>query len=66
MIGGTLGEVSGEKIHKVLDLATSLGVPLVGINDGGGARVQEGVGRRCTITAGYSGATWPPPAWSRR
>jgi acetyl-CoA carboxylase carboxyltransferase component len=43
VIGGTLGEVSGEKIHKVLDLATSLGVPLVGINDGGGARVQEGV-----------------------
>jgi acetyl-CoA carboxylase carboxyltransferase component len=41
--GGTLGEVSGEKIHKVLDLAMSLGVPLVGINDGGGARVQEGV-----------------------
>jgi len=43
VIGGTLGEVSGEKIHKVLDLAASLGVPLVGINDGGGARVQEGV-----------------------
>jgi acetyl-CoA carboxylase carboxyltransferase component len=41
--GGTLGEVSGEKIHKVIDLATSLGVPLIGINDGGGARVQEGV-----------------------
>ena len=41
--GGTLGEVSGEKIHKVLDLAASLGVPLIGINDGGGARVQEGV-----------------------
>jgi acetyl-CoA carboxylase carboxyltransferase component len=41
--GGTLGEVSGEKIHKVIDLATSIGVPLIGINDGGGARVQEGV-----------------------
>jgi acetyl-CoA carboxylase carboxyltransferase component len=41
--GGTLGEVSGEKIHKVMDLAISLGVPLIGINDGGGARVQEGV-----------------------
>jgi acetyl-CoA carboxylase carboxyltransferase component len=40
---GTLGEVSGEKIHKIMDLAISLGVPLVGINDGGGARVQEGV-----------------------
>ncbi|HET9060577.1 MAG TPA: acyl-CoA carboxylase subunit beta, partial [Acidimicrobiales bacterium] len=43
VIGGTLGEVSGEKIHKIQDLATSLGLPLIGINDGGGARVQEGV-----------------------
>ena len=43
MNGGTLGEVSGEKIHKVIDLAISLGIPLIGINDGGGARVQEGV-----------------------
>jgi propionyl-CoA carboxylase beta chain len=43
VVGGTLGEASGEKIGKVIDLATSLGVPLVGINDGGGARVQEGV-----------------------
>ncbi len=43
VIGGTLGEVAGEKVHKVQDLAASLGVPLIGINDGGGARVQEGV-----------------------
>ncbi|MGH9077464.1 MAG: acyl-CoA carboxylase subunit beta, partial [Acidimicrobiales bacterium] len=41
--GGSLGEVFGEKVHKVMDLATSIGVPMVGINDGGGARVQEGV-----------------------
>jgi len=41
--GGSLGEVFGEKIHKVMDLATSMGVPMVGINDGAGARVQEGV-----------------------
>ena len=41
--GGSLGEVFGEKIHKIMDLATSLGVPMIGINDGGGARVQEGV-----------------------
>jgi acetyl-CoA carboxylase carboxyltransferase component len=40
---GTLGEVSGEKIQKVMDLAASVGVPIIGINDGGGARVQEGV-----------------------
>jgi acetyl-CoA carboxylase alpha subunit len=41
--GGSLGEVFGEKVHKIMDLASSLGVPMVGINDGGGARVQEGV-----------------------
>jgi acetyl-CoA carboxylase carboxyltransferase component len=41
--GGSLGEVFGEKIHKVMDLAASIGVPMIGINDGGGARVQEGV-----------------------
>ncbi|MGH9130830.1 MAG: acyl-CoA carboxylase subunit beta [Acidimicrobiales bacterium] len=43
VMGGSLGEVSGEKIHKVMDLAASVGVPLIGLNDGGGARVQEGV-----------------------
>jgi acetyl-CoA carboxylase carboxyltransferase component len=41
--GGSLGEVHGEKIHKLMDLATSIGVPVIGLNDGGGARVQEGV-----------------------
>jgi acetyl-CoA carboxylase carboxyltransferase component len=41
--GGSTGEVHGEKIHKVMDLATSIGVPIIGINDGGGARLQEGV-----------------------
>jgi acetyl-CoA carboxylase carboxyltransferase component len=41
--GGSLGEVFGEKVHKIMDLAASLGVPMIGINDGGGARVQEGV-----------------------
>ena len=41
--GGSLGEVFGEKVHKIMDLATSLGVPMIGLNDGGGARVQEGV-----------------------
>ncbi len=41
--GGSLGEVYGEKIQKVMDLAESIGVPVIGLNDGGGARVQEGV-----------------------
>ncbi|MET7301456.1 acyl-CoA carboxylase subunit beta [Embleya sp. NPDC005575] len=43
VFGGSLGEVYGEKIVKVQDLAIKTGVPLVGINEGGGARIQEGV-----------------------
>lgn len=41
VFGGSLGEVNALKIHKVMDLASSVGVPVVGINDGGGARIQE-------------------------
>jgi acetyl-CoA carboxylase carboxyltransferase component len=43
LFGGALGEVYAEKIHKVMDLAESVGAPVVGLNDGGGARIQEGV-----------------------
>ena len=43
VFGGSLGEVYGEKICKVMDLAAKTGCPIVGINDGGGARIQEGV-----------------------
>ncbi|AEA27395.1 MULTISPECIES: acyl-CoA carboxylase subunit beta [Pseudonocardia] len=43
VFGGSLGEVYGEKIVKVMDLAAKVGCPVVGINDGGGARIQEGV-----------------------
>ena len=43
MFGGALGEVFAEKIHKVMDLAESVGAPMVGLNDGAGARIQEGV-----------------------
>ncbi|MET8164451.1 acyl-CoA carboxylase subunit beta [Streptomyces sp. NPDC005329] len=44
VFGGTLGEVHGDKIVKLMHLAAKVGCPLVGINDGGGARIQEGVG----------------------
>ena len=43
VLGGSLGEVYGEKIVKVMDLAVKTGRPLIGINDGAGARIQEGV-----------------------
>jgi acetyl-CoA carboxylase carboxyltransferase component len=43
VFGGALGEVFAEKIHKLMDLALKVGAPVVGLNDGAGARIQEGV-----------------------
>jgi propionyl-CoA carboxylase beta chain len=43
VFGGSLGEVMGEKMVKVMDLAAKIGCPVIGINDSGGARIQEGV-----------------------
>ena len=43
VMGGSLGEVHAEKIVKIMDLAVKNGVPLIGLNDSGGARIQEGV-----------------------
>jgi len=43
VFGGALGEVFAEKIHKLMDLALSVGAPVIGLNDGAGARIQEGV-----------------------
>ncbi|CAN5420700.1 acyl-CoA carboxylase subunit beta [soil metagenome] len=43
VFGGSLGEVFAAKIVKVMDLALTMGVPMIGLNDSGGARIQEGV-----------------------
>jgi len=43
VFGGSLSKVVGEKIVKIMEMATKVGAPLVGINDSGGARIQEGV-----------------------
>ena len=43
VFGGALGEVFAEKIHKLMDLAAKVGAPVIGLNDGAGARIQEGV-----------------------
>ncbi|MEV6105264.1 acyl-CoA carboxylase subunit beta [Streptomyces sp. NPDC051940] len=51
IFGGALGEAHAEKIHKVMDLAEAAGAPLVGLCDGAGARIQEGV----SALAGYGG-----------
>jgi acetyl-CoA carboxylase carboxyltransferase component len=49
VFGGSLGEVMSEKICKIMDLALATGAPVIGINDSGGARIQEGA----TSLAGY-------------
>ncbi|GHI03111.1 hypothetical protein Scel_14320 [Streptomyces cellostaticus] len=51
IFGGALGEAHAAKIHKVMDLAIAAGAPLISLNDGAGARIQEGV----TALAGYGG-----------
>ncbi|MEV8632058.1 acyl-CoA carboxylase subunit beta [Streptosporangium sp. NPDC051023] len=43
IFGGSLGQAHASKIHKVMDLAIATGAPLIGLNDSGGARIQEGV-----------------------
>jgi propionyl-CoA carboxylase beta chain len=43
VFGGSLGEVHAEKIVKIMDLAMKNGAPVIGLNDSGGARIQEGV-----------------------
>ena len=43
LFGGALGETFAEKTHKLMDMALKVGAPVVGLNDGAGARIQEGV-----------------------
>ena len=43
VFGGSLSETHAEKICKIMDMAMKLGIPIVGLNDSGGARIQEGV-----------------------
>ncbi|WP_411277597.1 acyl-CoA carboxylase subunit beta [Gaiella sp.] len=54
VFGGSLSEVFAEKICKVMDIAVKVGCPVVGINDSGGARIQEGV----VSLAGYAEIFW--------
>src|SRR5213075_3438594 len=54
VFGGSLSEVFAEKIVKVMDLAVKFGCAVIGINDSGGARIQEGV----VSLAGYAEIFW--------
>ncbi len=54
VLGGSLGEAFAEKICKMMDLAARTGCPMIGINDSGGARIQEGV----VSLGGYAEIFW--------
>lgn len=54
VLGGTFSEVAGQKLGKLMDLALEAGVPILGLNDSGGARIQEGV----YSLAAYSELFW--------
>ena len=66
VFGGSLSETHAQKICKVMDMAVRNGAPVIGLNDSGGARIQEGV----ASLAGYadvflSAMSWRQ-AWCRR
>jgi propionyl-CoA carboxylase beta chain len=55
VFGGTMSEANAKKICQVMDLAMQNGAPVVGLNDSGGARIQEGV----ASLGGYADIAWP-------
>ena len=59
VFGGSLGEVFGEKIVKVMDFAMKIGCPVIGLNDSGGARIQEGV-----VSLGLYGEIFRRNVWA--
>jgi propionyl-CoA carboxylase beta chain len=66
VFGGSLSEANAGKIVKIMDLAAKMGAPVIGLNDSGGARIQEGV----MSLAGYADIflrnTLATAAWCRR
>ena len=65
VFGGSLSATNAGKIVKIMDLAAKVGAPVIGLNDSGGARIQEGV-RRWPVTPIFSSATLFIAAWSHK
>lgn len=65
VFGGALSETHAEKICKVMDQAMKVGAPVIGLNDSGGARIQEGVASWAAMPTCSRRTCWPA-AWCRR
>ena len=59
IFGGALGEAHAEKIHKVMDMALAAGTPIVSLNDGAVARIEEGVDRAGRLRRIFSRSVAP-------
>jgi propionyl-CoA carboxylase beta chain len=66
VFGGSLSETNAGKIVKIIDLAAKMGAPVIGLNDSGGARIQEGVACRSPDTPIFFCATLCIAEWCRR
>ncbi len=60
VFGGSLSKAFAEKICKIMDMATKMGAPLIGLNDSGGARIQEGVQALAAMPIFSTGMSWLP------
>ncbi len=65
VFGGSLSERHAQKICKIMDMAMKVGAPIIGMNDSGGARIQEGVPRSAAMPRCSSAMCWPA-AWCRK
>ena len=66
VFGGSLSERHAQKICKIMDMAMKVGAPVIGLNDSGGARIQEGVASASPAMPKSSSATCSHQASSRR
>ena len=66
VLGGSLSGAHAEKICKIMDQAVKVGAPVIGLNDSGGARIQEGVDSLAGYAERLSSAMSTPRAWCRR
>jgi propionyl-CoA carboxylase beta chain len=65
VLGGSVSATHAAKICKIMDMAMQNGAPVIGINDSGGARIQEGVDSLAGYGEVFSATSWPR-AWCRR
>lgn len=65
VFGGSLSETHAEKICKLMDHAMKVGAPVIGLNDSGGARIQEGVASWVAMPTCFNAMSWRPVSFHK-